>query len=118
MWLVAVHQGGVNLHEHLAGQVLAGDLDTAQADARFPAHEGHGGGGIDLQAGGVVERSIDQLRQLAAVFASHDAGTDASGEDVGDRLADVCQAVDGAAGMGVHCGFPVVAPPGMTPPWV
>ncbi|MDF5809984.1 hypothetical protein P4123_28140 [Pseudomonas aeruginosa] len=23
--------------------------------------EGHGGGGIDLQAGGVVERSIDQL---------------------------------------------------------
>lgn len=84
VWLVAVHQGGVNLHKHLAGQVLAGDLDTAQADARFPAHEGHGGGGIDLQAGGVVERSIDQLRQLAAVFAPHDAATDASGEDVGD----------------------------------
>ncbi|MNF08685.1 hypothetical protein D3C80_2091650 [compost metagenome] len=59
---------------------------------------------------------IHQLGQQTAVIAAHDPGSDTRAQDVGDRLADVLQVADSAAGFSVHSGFPVLPPPDITPP--
>ena len=66
------------------------------------AHQRHGGCGIGQQASAVVDWPVDQIRQLATVVAAHHPRANGRGEDVGNGLAQVRIAAQGAAGGGVH----------------
>src|SRR5690606_5559527 len=71
------------------------------------------------QVGGVVEGCVDQVRQLAAVFAAHHPRADGRGEDVGDGLGQMGRVGDRAAGAGGHADHGVGSRetplPGVTP---
>lgn len=79
---------------------------------RDPVDEGLHGGGHQAQAGSLMLWLVDEVKQLAAVVAAHDAGIHRGDEDIAHRL-DVVGGADGAAGgcihaEPVHCGPPEV----------
>ena len=79
------------------GQAHAGELE-----AGLPAAQRLGGGGVKFHGQTWRDGLIDQFRQARAVVAAHHPGVQGRGEDVGNALAQVVEASEGLAGVGVE----------------